>query len=480
MSDIGAKVLDHALGLDQSALEAPKPITHEQQPNNALRTLGNIGQSVSKFGERVGKVARSPLGRIGGVLLSIFFPPAAPFVLAAPVVADALKGGGAFVADAARGEPVEALKNAAIDAGASIAQSVVPEPFGAIDQLATSLKRATPLGGSRTPTPLGQARAPRRLGDGIHAVASKAVYGDDARASAFLKEKGFSVDAELSNENYTTFASPEDGAILAYRGTQIWNPSDLLTNAAILTGTEYASGRFQEAHAVARKALDKYGRDALTLTGHSLGGTQALSASLNTKARAVVYNPAVGPGLLLRSGLSAFSKPEQTIYATKDDVVPLLGRLTSANKVYVPRKDGLGAHALDNFIDYSSIGQAPAPALQMPTPQPALVQGPPADVPFISQGASAATVAKAAAAVKNLVGSVKVPYLPAAKPPAAAPKNALKASKPAKVPALLAEKVLRAAPKPTTTNKASASKAGRSVAGVAQKASVRQGKKKKQ
>lgn len=478
MSDLGAKVLDGALGLDQDALAAPKPITQEQQPNGALRTLGNIGQTVSKFGERVGKVARSPLGRIGGALLSILFPPALPFVLAAPVVADALKTTGGFVADVTRGDvtPAEAFKNAAIDTAASVAKEIVPEPFGAIDQFATSLKRATPLGGSRTPTPLGQARTPRRLGDGIFAVASKAVYGDDARASAFLKDKGFTVDPELSNNNYTLFSSPEDGAILAYRGTQFWNPDDLLTNAAIATGTEYASARFQEAHGVAKKALAKYGHDALTLTGHSLGGTQALSASLNTKARAVVYNPGVGPGLVFRSAISAFSKPDQTIYATKNDIVPLLGRLTSANKVYVPQRDGLNAHALDNFIDYSNIGQAPAP-LDMPTPQPQLVKGPPADAPFISQGASAGTVAKVAASIKQVVGAAKLPYLPAAKAPPAAPKNMVKTSKPKKMPALLAETVLRAAPKPTTTNKASASKAGRSVAGVAQKASVKGRKK---
>ena len=110
--------------------------------------------------------------------------------------------------------------------------------------------------------------------------------------------EGFDIDRELSNQNRTVYT--KDGkAIISYRGTDVKNPwnrwKDLGTDALIALGLQDEGSRFKNAEKYAKDTIQKYGAGNVELTGHSLGGSQALYVSDKLGLPAKAFNPGVSP-----------------------------------------------------------------------------------------------------------------------------------------------------------------------------------------
>lgn len=102
-------------------------------------------------------------------------------------------------------------------------------------------------------------------------------------------------DEALHSANHVTFVDQESGrAVVAFRGTRLTNRKDLSTDAAIFFGVEPLSKRFRDAVAATKRAQEAYGEKNVHVTGHSLGGTQALHAADNLGVEAHAFNPGKG------------------------------------------------------------------------------------------------------------------------------------------------------------------------------------------
>jgi hypothetical protein len=175
---------------------------------------------------------------------------------------------------------------------------------------------------------------------------------------------GYHVDAKYSNENRTLFASDTDPkkAVLSYRGTDVKNRNDLGTDALLAFHLEGLSARFQNAKRAAKAAQNAY--PDLTLTGHSLGGSEALYASKSLKSppsQTVAYSPHVSLaesfGKKLFSKVhDAFFKPKEAqpsntyIYKTQlDPVSAFVSPHYDNSHVVMVKQRKLSPHDLGNF-----------------------------------------------------------------------------------------------------------------------------------
>lgn len=114
--------------------------------------------------------------------------------------------------------------------------------------------------------------------------------------------------------------TPERPAVLAYRGTVPSNPEDVLTDVALAAGKLKRTPRYVRSLAMARSLQNSVAKNALVLTGHSLGGSLALWAARALGLRAAGFNPGVGADLLPARG----RKGQFVVYRTPVDVVSAL------------------------------------------------------------------------------------------------------------------------------------------------------------
>jgi hypothetical protein len=157
-----------------------------------------------------------------------------------------------------------------------------------------------PLGNLGVVVPFAQAKNQFDVGHmNYYAEHAAAAYGRQEAIDSLISQ-GWTRDNDLSNGNYQTMT--KDGkSVLAYRGTDVTNPDDLLVDGYIAMGNETMTKRVKEAKDVARRAAEKYGHDNVTLTGHSLGANQGIHASRSTGLKMVGYNPGTGNVGLLNS-----------------------------------------------------------------------------------------------------------------------------------------------------------------------------------
>lgn len=173
-----------------------------------------------------------------------------------------------------------------------------------------------------------------------------------------MSHLGYQIDPELSNRNRTLYHNPETGkAVLSYRGTNLKNKADLGTDVLLGLGLKEISSRFKNANRAAKKTIEKYGKDNVVFTGHSLGGSQALYVNSKHGNETHAYNPFVEPktpkaGLLTKGLFSLFKRPVQnnaTIYKTRTDPISIFANLSNAivKTIKPTSKDG---HSLKNFL----------------------------------------------------------------------------------------------------------------------------------
>ena len=135
------------------------------------------------------------------------------------------------------------------------------------------------------------------------AVASAVAYiyskGGKEKADAYVSQflPGYSVDARLSSNDHVVLRNDaEKKAIVAYRGTDVGNVSDLAADYHIATkGDDFSESiRFHKAMTDYRNARESLPGYDFTVTGHSLGGAQAMwVARQDPSVNAVVFNPGV-------------------------------------------------------------------------------------------------------------------------------------------------------------------------------------------
>lgn len=173
-----------------------------------------------------------------------------------------------------------------------------------------------------------------------------------------MEHLGYEIDPELSNRNRTTYYNKDTGkAVMAFRGTNVKNQADLATDALLALGLKDFSARFRNANKYSKKAMDKYGKDMVSFTGHSLGGSQALYVNSKHGNETHAYNPFVEPkqpkaNLLTKGLFSLFKRPVQsnaTIYKTTTDPISMFANLSNA-QVKEIKPTSKNGHALKNFF----------------------------------------------------------------------------------------------------------------------------------
>lgn len=167
--------------------------------------------------------------------------------------------------------------------------------------------------------------------------------------------EGYDIDKDLSNRNRTVYVDKDTGkAVVSFRGTKLNSKNklgDLGADAMIALGLQKHSSRFKNAKKVTKQAIDKYGKDNVVLTGHSLGGSQALHANRVYDVPTFVYNPGVGLGDVTESMKGKAVKNKATIFTTGYDPISMLSPLVSKSRtIYRVGKKKLNPHSLKNFL----------------------------------------------------------------------------------------------------------------------------------
>ena len=112
---------------------------------------------------------------------------------------------------------------------------------------------------------------------------ANSVYGNEI-------PKGFKKDPEFFNEKEKVYLDKNGKPIIAYRGTVTTDLEDLKDDGLLLFGLEHFSSRFQNSVDFAKKVVDKYGKDNVSLVGNSLGSAIANYVSAETGLNGEGFN----------------------------------------------------------------------------------------------------------------------------------------------------------------------------------------------
>lgn len=167
---------------------------------------------------------------------------------------------------------------------------------------------------------------------------------------------------ELSNEDHVTFFDKDrQKAVVAYRGTRLDDPGDLFTDLSIYFGVQRFTPRFDDALKTAKRARKMFGDGNVELTGHSLGGSQALYATSKTGIPSHAFNPGKGyhkPNMLeaydnvagrLNPAFDRLNRDNATVYTTGLDPISF-NSIKSPAELQLVRPTQLDVHGIDNFL----------------------------------------------------------------------------------------------------------------------------------
>lgn len=175
----------------------------------------------------------------------------------------------------------------------------------------------------------------------IDAELSQAAY------SGATEVKGWQKDIHLSGPDHAVFH--KDGkAKIAYRGTDVKNKRDLGTDALIALGLQDKSSRMKRAVRTADAVSAKYGKENVSLTGHSLGGSQSQYVSRKRGLSATGFNAAMSP-------VDAFRKRTYSKFHSISTASDPISRITHFDAGRIGKKTTVkqtkfNPHTLSNYI----------------------------------------------------------------------------------------------------------------------------------
>jgi hypothetical protein len=176
--------------------------------------------------------------------------------------------------------------------------------------------------------------------------------------------EGYHIDKRFSNGNRVLYASDTDSkkAVYAFRGTS--GVGDIGTDVLNTIGLNRFAARNQNAARAAKSAQSIY--SDLTLTGHSLGGEEALFAAKSLKtppSQTVVFAPHVNSFQSMADTAATklhdlFFKPRERqpsntyIYKTKTDPVTayISDTYQNAHIITTREKNPLNPHSMESFL----------------------------------------------------------------------------------------------------------------------------------
>lgn len=155
----------------------------------------------------------------------------------------------------------------------------------------------------------------------------------------------------ISSDDAKTFRSKDTGqVVVGIRGTDTSNIEDLFTDLALVGGVSRFTPRAKQISNIVKYAIDNYGKDNVSISGHSLGGELGRQAANQFGVKAYVYNRAA-------SVLDTFNKENKNIedYSTNTgdtkDIISVLGtkQQKHSHSEFEKLKDK-DAHTLQNFL----------------------------------------------------------------------------------------------------------------------------------
>jgi dienelactone hydrolase len=152
------------------------------------------------------------------------------------------------------------------------------------------------------------------------------------KASRRLSKFGYELDKKNTDKDVLTAKKGDNNIHINYSGTNIRNPRDIISDAALATGVQRLNPQFKERRQKTRDIMRQYGDNKdYTMSGHSLGGSIALntvsqSKSIRDRVKKVdVFNP--GYTLPFHNSIKV-DKPikreldkKVTLHRTKGDIV---------------------------------------------------------------------------------------------------------------------------------------------------------------
>ena len=164
--------------------------------------------------------------------------------------------------------------------------------------------------------------------------------------------EGFTLDSDLSTEKAKVYKDNQTGKVtIAYAGTELGYKSvgqvkrsikDLWADRHILLGTEGNSSEFQDALKVANATIEKYGKDNVHATGHSLGGTKTTYVSSKTGIKGTTFGEGWSPLGAVRHATSVGDKwdySKVTNYMVPGDIIGATTYVTPGRNVKTVRQD---------------------------------------------------------------------------------------------------------------------------------------------
>lgn len=179
----------------------------------------------------------------------------------------------------------------------------------------------------------------------------------------------YALDEELSDRNSIVIVGNNE-VVIAYRGTDPNEMSDLVSDIHIMAGTSHLSGRFEpERFALAEQkyqnTFQKYQENEIKTTGHSLGGHQSLMIARKHGLEGHHYNAGASVAdafiqttdFLKCSIVDCPTSKKQTFYTTGNDpisilMLPRLTNIFGKQNVVFRRKGDLDMlnHSLGHFL----------------------------------------------------------------------------------------------------------------------------------
>lgn len=174
----------------------------------------------------------------------------------------------------------------------------------------------------------------------------KSGYLPQSEAEEQMKHLGYGYDNSLSSMQTKVFVSPSGKPTIVHRGSV--TAKDYMDDAMIGLGLGKLGHRYKNAVRVTKKAEQKYGQGADTVS-HSYGGW--LGEHSNAKGDIVTYNKATGLGDIFKN-----IPPNQTDIRTMGDLSSLLSVTQSGgNRQLIQNKNDtknfINAHHINNLED---------------------------------------------------------------------------------------------------------------------------------